>query len=68
MEENGNTQTTLRLLSFKDVENLTGMSRSTINRLVKRGDFPRPRLITERKVGFLEADLEKWIHNREFAS
>ena len=68
MEKNEKTLSTIRFLSFKEVEELTGMSRSTIYRQVKRGDFPRPRMITDRKVGFLEPELELWMQGREFAS
>lgn len=67
MNDIGQSEIGIRLLSFKEVEQLTGMSRSTIHRLVKRGQFPRPRLITDRKVGFLEADLQKWVNGREYA-
>ena len=68
MEKNEKNLSTIRFLSFKEVQQLTGLSRSTIYRQVKRGDFPRPRMITDRKVGFLERELEHWMQGREFAS
>lgn len=56
---------TTRFISFKDVERITGMSRSTIYREVKKGKFPRPRLISARKVGFLQGEFESWIQQRQ---
>lgn len=67
MEKNGHVHDGYRFLSFKEVQQLTGLSRSTIYRQVRRGDFPRPRTISERKVGFLETDLERWFKERGFA-
>ena len=68
MKNKTQTKGTIRFLSFKEVEELTGMSRSTIYRQVKRGDFPQPRMITDRKVGFIELELEHWMQGRELAS
>ena len=53
-----------RFLSFKQVQGLTGMSRSTIYRQIKEGRFPKARAISTRKVGFLMADLEHWFKER----
>ena len=51
--------------SIKEVQRITGLSRSTIYRQIKRGDFPRPRVLSQRKVAFLKAELESWIQERE---
>ncbi len=67
MTKNGYSEESFRLLSFKDVIHMTGLSRSTIYRQIKRGDFPRPRNISERKIGFLEKELEHWFEARDFA-
>ncbi len=56
-----------RFLSFRDVETITGLSRSTIYREMKKGSFPRARLIAARKVAFLQAELENWIQARQIA-
>jgi len=58
---------TARFISFKDVERITGMSRSTIYREVKKGAFPKPRLISSRRVGFLQGEFEHWIQDRQVA-
>jgi prophage regulatory protein len=54
-------------ISFKEVQEITGMSRSTIYRQVKRGNFPKPRSISERKVGFLQKEFETWFEDRKIA-
>ena len=56
-----------RFLSFRDVETITGLSRSTIYREMKKGNFPRARLIAARKVAFLQVELENWIQARQVA-
>lgn len=60
-------ETKLRFLSFREVEELTGLSRSTIYREIRRGRFPKARLIAARKVAFLQAELEHWFQNRQAA-
>ncbi len=67
MEEENITLSNMRLLTFKEVEHITGMSRSTIYRQMKLGEFPRPKMVSQRKVGFLSRDLESWIDERKIA-
>jgi len=67
MEERSEPLSEVRLLTFKDVQRITGMSRSTIYRQIKTGAFPKPKLISERKVAFYRQDLESWLDERKFA-
>ena len=67
MEKQNLTFKGLSLLSFKEVQQLTGLSRTTIYREMKLGRFPRPKVLASRKVGFLQVELENWIHDRESA-
>lgn len=39
----------------------TGLSRATLYRYVKAGSFPRPIPLGPRAVGWIEAEVEKWI-------
>jgi prophage regulatory protein len=41
-----------------------GFSHATLHRLVARGEFPAPRKIGERAVGWLTADVERWAASR----
>jgi prophage regulatory protein len=51
-----------------DVEQMTGLSRSTIYELMKAGQFPKPVKITERAVAWRESDLDKRAKSRQIAS
>ncbi len=53
-----------RLLRFETVRERTGLSRSTIWRLERRGLFPRHRQISLNAVGWLEDELDYWIATR----
>ena len=51
-------------LTIKEVLNLLGISISTINRLIKKGDFPpKIKLSPGRKV-FMKKEIEVWIDNK----
>ena len=67
MQNQDALETNLRFLSYREVEELTGLSRSTIYREIRRGRFPKARLIAARKVAFLRTELEHWIENRQVA-
>lgn len=43
---------------------LTGLSQSTLWRLVKSGDAPKPVQLSPRVVGWLRCELENWIAAR----
>ena len=54
-------------LSWKDVILLTGKSESTIQRAIKRNDFPAPVKLfgnKSRAVGFRSADYYLWSEGR----
>lgn len=53
-----------RLLRFEAVRDRTGLSRSTIWRLERRGLFPRHRQISLNAVGWIEDELNDWIQTR----
>ena len=56
-----------RMMRIPEVAEVTGLSKTTIWRRVKSGDFPAPlRLgsLTTRSVGWREGDVEKWIESR----
>ena len=49
---------------LKNVIEVTGMSRSTIYRLMDQDKFPKPIKLTQRIIGFLEEDIDQWIQER----
>mgnify|MGYP001303323837 CR=1 FL=1 len=51
-------------LTIKEVSNILGISVSTINRLVKKGDFPsKIKLSPGRKV-FIKYEIQEWINKK----
>ena len=51
-------------LTIKEVSKLIGLSVSTINRLVKKGDFPLKVKISPRRMVFMKKEIDLWIENR----
>jgi prophage regulatory protein len=51
-------------LRFPDVKARSGLSRTTIHRLVKAGDFPAPKRIGARAVAWLSSDFARWCEGR----
>ena len=49
------------LLRMTQVKARTGLSRSTIYLRIKAGDFPGQVSLGPRAVGWLEAEIERWI-------
>lgn len=50
-----------KLLRRTDVESLTGLSRTSIYRMMERGEFPRPVRIGPRAVAWREHELSEWM-------
>ena len=51
-------------LTIKEVSKLIGLSVSTINRLVKKGDFPLKVKISPRRIVFMKKEIDVWIENQ----
>ena len=52
-------------LTIREVSKLIGLSVSTINRLIKKGDFPsKIKLSPGRKV-FMKFEIDKWIESKK---
>jgi prophage regulatory protein len=54
----------LKLLRFDDVQERTGLSRSTIWRLEHRGVFPKRVQVSANVVAWLEDEVVAWIQSR----
>lgn len=53
------------ILRVPRVVQMTGVSRSTLWRLEREGDFPARVRLTGRTIGWREADVRAWIETRE---
>ena len=51
-------------LTIKEVSKLIGLSVSTINHLVKKGDFPLKVKISPRRIVFMKKEIDVWIENQ----
>jgi prophage regulatory protein len=57
-----------RILRYKETVRTTGLSRTTLWRLIRQGLFPKPLALTNRVVGFRESDVTAWIAARAEAA
>lgn len=53
-----------RLLPFREVAQRVALSRSTIWRMERAGEFPKRRRLSENKVAWWEPEIEEWLHAR----
>ncbi len=54
-----------RILRPRAVINKIGLSRTTLWRKVRRGEFPQPIQLTEGgAIGFYESEIEEWLDSR----
>jgi len=51
-------------LTMKEVSDLLGISISTINRLIKKGEFPPKVKLSPRTMVFMKKEIEGWIDNK----
>lgn len=54
----------LTILRCKDVQQCTGLPRSTIYKLIKKKSFPAPVRLTQRAVGWQKTSVDEWISTR----
>ncbi len=57
---------TQNLLRLPQVERAVGYKRSTLYRLIQRGEFPRPISLSEsgRASAWIESEINDWIQKR----
>ena len=58
----------LRIMKRPAVEEATGLSRSSIYGKMKEGTFPQAIKLSERSVGWIESEIQDWLHERISAS
>ena len=54
--------------TIKEVSKLLGISVSTINRLIEKGDFPKKIKLSPRRKVFMKHQIEEWINQKRIAS
>lgn len=53
-----------RLIRRKEVQDKTGLGASSIYAMMKIGKFPKCLNLSERRVAWLESDVDNWIAER----
>ena len=56
-----------RLMRRREVEKITGISRSSIYRLMQEGEFPRPVRVGSAAVRWRQSDITVWLESRPVA-
>ena len=65
MTTSENNQTVAqRLIRRKEVQDKTGLGTSSIYAMMKQGKFPKAINISERRVAWIESDIDSWIAER----
>ena len=59
---------TTKLLTRQQIEEITGLTRSTIYRLMRSGQFPEPIRIGPRAIRWPQSEIESWIADRPRAT
>jgi prophage regulatory protein len=52
------------ILDIHDIKNLYGISRTSIDRWEKNGNFPKRIYLGIKKIGWNKKDVENWIKNK----
>ena len=60
-------KTDVKILRLPDVLEMIQLSRTTIYRLIQKGDFPKPGKLGKRANRWKNTDIEEWIENRPSA-
>lgn len=51
-------------LDLETAAQFVSLSPSAVERLVRQGEFPKPRQLSGRRVGYIVTEIEEWLHNR----
>lgn len=54
----------MRVLSINETADRLGVAPSTVRGLVAAGKFVAPVQLSERRIGFVEAEVDEWIAHR----
>lgn len=57
----------MQLIKLNQVMAKTTLSKSSIYRLIKTSDFPKPKKLSQRSVAWLASDVDEWIEERSSA-
>lgn len=50
-------------LTMETLPGIVGLSKSTVEKEIRAGRFPKPRLLSGRRTGWLMREIEAWAEN-----
>ena len=53
-----------RIIRPDELVDWLGISRTTVWRLQRKGEFPPPRQLSPNAVGWLESEVDEWLESR----
>jgi len=53
-------QNSTRFVPWSEVENLTSLSRTTVWRKIRDGEFPKPIKLSTHRVAWIESEILDW--------
>ncbi|MDD5271495.1 MAG: AlpA family transcriptional regulator [Methylovulum sp.] len=53
-----------KVISLSATIKKTELSRSTIDNLLKKGEFPQPIKLSSRTIGFIESEIDQWLADK----
>lgn len=53
-----------RFIRLDELISKTGLGRSTIYRMIDKGEFPKPINITSNKVAWLQSEVTEWMKSK----
>ena len=54
----------IRFLRMRDVMAVTGLSRPSVYRFIKKGDFPQPVKLGELTSAWIESEIQEWCKKK----
>jgi prophage regulatory protein len=58
------TNTTQKIVRMDELITILGLSRATVNRYRKAGNFPKPIELGPHSIGFKREEIDAWIASR----
>lgn len=55
-------------IDLQEAANAVGLSPTTVQAMIRKGEFPAPRELSTKRVGWLLSEIEEWAKSRPVSS
>ncbi|HDZ38468.1 MAG TPA: AlpA family transcriptional regulator [Marinobacter sp.] len=55
----------MKVLRLAEVQDKTGLARSTLYKYINAGTFPRPICLGGRSVGWIDSEVHEWLQEKQ---